>query len=199
MGGVLEGQALEVHAVDTGDGKRRNRDRAEDGKNFHDLVGAVGDGGEIDVEGVVEEVALGVDGVEESSDVVVGVADVELVLGVDEGVEVALEVERDVASVDEDAAETDQLALDGEDGRKDFAGGVVECQFVFELVDAIVEVVDGGKVEVDNGVEDEIEELAGGCCRRRRGGRARGFLGGGTGGVGDGIEGSLCRRRCRWG
>ena len=116
VGGVLKGQALEVHAVDAGDGECGNRDGAEDGEDLHDLVGAVGDRGEVDVEGVVEEVALGFDRVEEAGDVVVGVADVGLVVGVDDGVGVALEVERGVAGVDEDAAEVDELALDGEDG-----------------------------------------------------------------------------------
>ena len=31
---------------------------------------------------------------------------------------------------------------------------------VFEVVDAVVEVIDGGEVEVDDGVEDEVEEFA---------------------------------------
>ena len=95
-------------------------DRAEDGEDLHDFVGAVGDGGEVDVEGVVEEVALGFYGVEEAGDVVVGVADVGLVVGVDDGVGVALEVERGVAGVDEDAAEVDEFALDGEDALQNF-------------------------------------------------------------------------------
>ena len=120
VGGVLERQAFEVHAVDAGDGERGNGDGAEDGEDLHDFVGAVGDRGEIDVEGVVEQVALGFDGVEETGDVVVGVADVGLVVGVDDGVGVALEMKRGVAGVDEDAAEIDELALDGEDAIAEF-------------------------------------------------------------------------------
>jgi len=34
-------------------------------------------------------------------------------------------------------------------------------EYVFKVVDALVVVVDGGKVEIDDGVEDEVEELAG--------------------------------------
>ena len=58
VGGVLEGQALEIHAVDAGDAERRQGDGAKDCQDLHDFIGAVGDRGEIDVEGVVEEVAL---------------------------------------------------------------------------------------------------------------------------------------------
>src|ERR1700755_849995 len=75
IGGFLEGQAFEVHAVDAGDGECWKDDGAEDGEHLHDFVGAVGDGREVDVEGVVEEVALGLYGVEQAGDVVVGVAD----------------------------------------------------------------------------------------------------------------------------
>jgi len=119
VGGFLEGQALEVHAVDAGDDECGDRDGAEDGEDLHDFVGAVGYRGEVDVEGVVEEVALGFDRVKQAGDVVVSVADVRLVVGVDYGVGVALEVERGIAGVDEDAAEIDEFALDGEDGLQD--------------------------------------------------------------------------------
>ncbi len=120
MRGVLEGQALEVHAVDAGDGEHWNGDGAKDGENLHDFVGAVGDGGEVDVEGVVEEIALGFDGVEQTGDVVVGVAEIGLMLGVDDGAGVALEMEAGIASIDEDTTEVDEFALDGEDGLEDF-------------------------------------------------------------------------------
>ena len=119
VGGVLEGQALEIHAVDAGDGESWQDDGAEDGENLHDFVGAVGYRGEVDVEGVVEEVALGFDGVKQTGDVVVGVANVGLVVRVDDGAGVALQMERGVAGVDEDAAEVDEFAFDGEDGLQD--------------------------------------------------------------------------------
>src|SRR5882757_9703657 len=79
--GFLEGQAFKVHAVDTGYGECWKDDGTEDGEDLHDFVGAVGDGREIDVEGVVKQVALGFYGVEQAGDVVVGVADVGLVVG----------------------------------------------------------------------------------------------------------------------
>jgi hypothetical protein len=184
---IFKGKALEVHAVDAGDGQGGNRNGTEDGEDLHDFVGAVGDGREIDVEGVVEEVALGFDGVKQPGDVVVGVADVGLVIGVDDGVGIALEVERGVACVDENAAEVDEFALDGEDGLENLRGGVVE-DLVFELVDAVVEVVDGRKVEIDDGVEDEREEMGGLVVAAIATGAGEGLLGGGTGGIGDGDE-----------
>ena len=76
---------------------------------------------------------------------VVGVADEGLVVVVDDGVGIALEMEGGVAGIDEDAAEVDQLTLDGEDGLEDLGCGIVE-DLVFKLVDAVVEVVDCGKV-----------------------------------------------------
>ena len=93
VGRFLEGQTFEVHAVDAGDGESRDGDGTEDGEHLHDFVGAIGDGRQVDIEGVVEEIALGFDGVEEACDVVVGIADVGLVVGVDDGVGVALKVE----------------------------------------------------------------------------------------------------------
>jgi len=51
--------------------------------------------------------------------VVVGVANVGLVVRVDDGAGVALQMERGVAGVDEDAAEVDEFAFDGEDGLQD--------------------------------------------------------------------------------
>ena len=118
---------------------------------------------------------------------VVGVANVGLVVGVDDGVGVALEVERGVAGVDEDAAQIDELALDGEDGLQNLGRGIVE-DLVFELVDAVVKVVDRGKVKIDDCVEDEIEELAGVLVVTVAPGAVEGLLSGGAGGVGDGDE-----------
>jgi hypothetical protein len=185
--GVFEGKAFEVHAVDAGDGQHREGDGAEDGEDLHDLVGAVGDRGEIDIEGVVEEVALSFDRVEKAGDVVVGVADVRLTLGVDDGVGVALEVERGVTGVDQDAAEVDELALDSEDGLQDRGRGIVE-DLVLKLIDAVVEVVDGGKIQVDDGVEDEGDKLGGVLVVAVAAGALEGLLGGGAGGIGDGDE-----------
>ena len=48
--------------------------------------------------------------------------------------------------------------------------------------------VDGGKVEIDDGVEDEVEELAGVLVVAVAAGAVEGLLGGGAGGVGDGDE-----------
>ena len=82
-----------------------------------------------------------------------------------------------IAGVDEDAAKIDELALDGEDGLEDLRGGIVE-DFVLELVDAVVEVVDGGEVEVDDGVEDEGDEFAGVFVVAIATGAGEGLLGG---------------------
>ena len=48
--------------------------------------------------------------------------------------------------------------------------------------------VDGGKVEVDDGVEDEVEEFARMLVVAVAADAVEGLLGGGTGGVGDGDE-----------
>jgi hypothetical protein len=98
-------QSFEIHPVDTGDSEGRQSDGTEDGEDLHYLVGAVGDGGSVDVESVVEQVALGFNRVEKAGDVVVGVSDVELVVGVDDSAGIALEMEGSVTSVDEDELE----------------------------------------------------------------------------------------------
>ena len=48
--------------------------------------------------------------------------------------------------------------------------------------------VDGGKVEIDDGVEDEVEEFAGVFVVAVAAGAVEGLLRGGAGGVGDGDE-----------
>ncbi len=75
-----EGEAFDVDAVDAADDEGGEGYGGEHGEDFHDFGGAVGGAGEVDVEGVVEQVALGFDGVEEAGEVVVEVAEVELVL-----------------------------------------------------------------------------------------------------------------------
>ena len=143
MSRLLEGQAFEVHAINAGDGNGWQRDGAEHGEDLHHLVGAIGYRREIDVERVVEQVALRLDRVEQARDVVVDVADVRLVLGVDDGVGIALQMEAGVARVDQHAAQIDEFALDGEDLLEDLGRRIGEDS-VFEVVDAVVEVVDGG-------------------------------------------------------
>ena len=175
MGRLFKGQALQVHAVDARDGDSGQRDGAEHGEDLHHLVGAVGDRREIDVEGVVEQVALGFDRVEQTGDVVVDIADIGLMLGVDDGVGVALEMEAGVARIDEDAAQVDELALDGKDALQDLWRGIVE-DGVFKRVDAVVEVVDSRKVKIDDGVEDKVEELAGMCIIAVAAGAVEGLL-----------------------
>ncbi|XWK69874.1 hypothetical protein RBB80_10930 [Tunturiibacter gelidiferens] len=69
-------------------------------------------------------------------------------------------MERGIACIDKDATKVDEFSLDGEDRLKDLGGGIVE-DFVLKLVDAVVEVVDRGEVEIDNGVEDEGDEFSG--------------------------------------
>src|ERR1700677_3820979 len=96
-------------------------------------------------------------------------------------------MERGVTSVDEDAAKVDELALDGKDGLQDFGRGIVE-DLVLELVDAIVEVVDGGKVEIDDGIKDEGDEFGGVLVIPIATGALEGLLRGGAGRVGDGDE-----------
>jgi len=145
VGRVFEREPLEVHAVDARDGECGKGDGAQDGEDLHDLIGAVRDGREINIEGVVEEVTLGFDRVQQPRDVIVGVADVGLVVDVDDGVLIALKMKCGVAGVDEDSAEIDEFALNGEDGLEDLGRGIVEY-FVFELVDAVVEVVDRRKI-----------------------------------------------------
>ena len=103
---------------------------------------------------------------------IVDVADVGLLFGVDDGVGVALEVERGVTGVDEDAAEIDELALDGEDGLEDLGRRLLD-DTVFEVVDAVVEGVDGREIEIDDGIEDEVEELAGSWSSPSRRARSR--------------------------
>jgi hypothetical protein len=57
-----------------------------------------------------------------------------------------------------------------------------------KMDDAIVEVVDGGKVEIDDRVEDEVKEFAGVLGVAVSAGAVERLLGGGAGRVGDGNE-----------
>lgn len=115
---------------------------------------------------------------------IVDVADIGLMFGIDERVGIALEMKRGIASIDKNAAQVDEFALDGEDRLQNLGGGTIE-DLIFERVDAFVEVVDGGKVEVNDGVEDEVDETgrvviaAVATCAGKR------LLRCGTGGVGD--------------
>ena len=91
---------------------------------------------------------------------VVGITDIELVFAVDDGVGIALQVEAGIASIDKYPAQLDQLALDGEDLVQNLGRRRIEDR-VLQLIDAVVEVIDRGKVAVDDGVENQVEQTGG--------------------------------------
>src|SRR6185437_16473814 len=100
------------------DGEGGQGDGAEDREYLHYFVGAIGDARQVDVERVVEQIALGLHRVEQARHMIVDIADIRLVFRVDEGAGIALKVQRSVAGVDQYAAQLDQLTLNAEDSLK---------------------------------------------------------------------------------
>lgn len=112
---LFKWESLEIHPIDAGDAERGQRDRAQDGKNLHNLIRAVGHRGEVDVERVIEQITLRLYRVQQARDVVVRITHVRLLLGVDDRIRIALKVKRGVPCIDEDAAEGDEFTLNRKD------------------------------------------------------------------------------------
>ena len=129
---------------------------------LHHGVEAVGDGGEVDVHRAREQVAVGVDQVADSDQVVVDVAEVAFVLlahsrklgdAAHQGREhVPLRCDR-LAHPDEESLHAEDLLQ--------FLVACVEEGLVLELVDPVVEVGEDREEAVDETVDDPVEELAG--------------------------------------
>ena len=154
---ILKRQALQVHAVDPADRNGRQRDGAQHREHLHHLVGAVRDGRQVDVQRVVHQIALRLHRVQQAHHMVVDVADIGLVLGVDDRLRIALQVQRGVPRADQHTPQIDELALDGKDLLQGVRLGLCD-HLVFQRVDAVVVVIDGRKIEVDRRIEDQVEQ-----------------------------------------
>src|SRR2546427_9412240 len=69
---------VQVHSEKAGDNYQRQRQCAVDGQHLHDFVGAIGDGGKIDIERAGQQVAMGFYQVHGAHQVVVYVAEVRI-------------------------------------------------------------------------------------------------------------------------
>lgn len=65
---------MNVHAKETGDHHQRDADSAPDCQQLHDVVGAVGQNREVNVQRTGQQVAVGLDEIQRTNQVVVDVA-----------------------------------------------------------------------------------------------------------------------------
>src|SRR4051794_33291620 len=70
----------------------------------------------------------------------------------------------DVASVDQNAPEIDESALQVKNILHRFRRRVVH-DLVFQVVDSVIDLIRGGKVRIDNGIEQPVKDLVGAVRR----------------------------------
>ena len=97
--GRLEGQGVaeEVHAEEAGQERHRQEHDGDERQRLHDVVGAVGDRRQVRVEGAGDQVAEALRDIVDADEVVVDVAEVDAMVGVDRVVLVAGQAVEDLA------------------------------------------------------------------------------------------------------
>src|ERR1700721_2672958 len=95
---------------------------------------------------------------------VVDVAEEKVKVVIDELSGVALQVHADITGVHDNTAQLDEAALEIENPLQSFRGRLVEND-VFHPVDTIIHRVDGLKVRIDDGIENQIKNAVGRSIR----------------------------------
>ena len=161
LGAVIrlkEGQSLQVHSVNAGDDQRRKRYGAQHRQHLHHLVGAIGYARQVYVKRVVEQVAKRLYHIQQTQRVIVNVSKKWIELRLEDGAGFPLQRHAGIAEIDQHAAQLDQLALLVEEILQYRRRWIVE-NAVLQFVDAVIAVIDGDKVGVDNAVDDQIKKL----------------------------------------
>ena len=118
----LERQRLaeEIHAEEPDDERHRHEHHGDDRQRLHDVVGAVGDDREVSLQRARDQVAQALGDIVNPHHVIVEIAKIHAMLGLDRLVGIAGQPVQDLALGREDLVELDGRALDPEDRSSGF-------------------------------------------------------------------------------
>src|SRR5262249_6171395 len=144
---------VQVHAEEAGNHHQRQRYSAVNGEHFDDLIGAIGDGGKVDIERAGEQVAIGFDEVERAHQVIVDVAEIRIEIIAQQAVLAAHHGVDHLAHTAGSAAELDQLALEAENAAQHGRLGMLE-HFSFDVGGFFRQNVENRLILVNNCVHE---------------------------------------------
>ena len=150
----------EVHAVDAGDERGDDEDRAPRRHLLHHLVELVGRDREVGLEQPGEQVALRLDEITDPEDAVVDVVEVHDGLFVDEVDLPADDRVHDLAHGRGASAQGREVAAHGEDLPRDRGRRIVGEHDPFDLVEPVVDRIGHFEVPVDDHVEERPQQEA---------------------------------------
>ena len=148
---------LEIHAKKARDDDQRQSHGTPDGKHFHHFIGAIGDGGKIDIERARQQVPVRLDQFDCTKDVVVDVAEIDVKVVAQQPLLPASEIVHNFSHARGYSTELHQFALERKDLSQRLGIRPVE-DHIFYVGNVVGDFVEHRLIAVDDLVDDHVEQ-----------------------------------------